>query len=237
MSTAPSYSDDIFAALGIPSDPEIHEECGILLVDPNDHGEDYPFKVQVRRIGHAEPEELEGSVSDLPDLADYGLELIIFAQILTADRCLSKILLARPIATPRADPTRIVSFGSWEQSGGSKAQWTEFPITGVELRCIPRPVGRKTERRVNAAAEKRCGNCTHWDKQAGYEEYTKVTHVDDGSLATFGGDRQMWKDISDKEAHDRKIRRLDAKRIGLCLEYDSIVDQDMEACKERWEAE
>ena len=88
MSTAPSYSDDIFAALGIPSDPEIHEECGILLVDPNDHGEDYPFKVQVRRIGHAEPEELEGSVSDLPDLADYGLELIISRRSCSPDRLL-----------------------------------------------------------------------------------------------------------------------------------------------------
>jgi hypothetical protein len=236
MSTAPSYTDDVFAALGIPSDPEVLKECGILVVDPIDHGEDYPFKVLVRRIGGTEVFEREGKMSELPDLKEFGLELIVFAQILKDDRCLSKILLARPCTNPRSDPTKMVTLGSWDQHGGGAVNWTQFPSVCTELRCVPRPLGRKLQRRINPKAEKRCGGCTHWDKQAGYEEYTKVTHADDGSLAAFGGDRQMWKDISDKEAHDRKIRRLDQNRVGLCLEHDSIIDQDMEACAE-WEAE
>lgn len=222
-------SGDILKALGLPAEPKegiknFLVETGLEFVDPDDHGEDYPFKLQLRRIGTGSLEEFEGTLAHLPDLSAHGLELTVVAQILKADRTLSKILLGRPIDRDQVqpDPTKMIN----------RRVWVQFPITGVEVCCLPKPVVVKIDRKVDADAEKRCGNCRLWDKRTAYEEYTQVTDPD----AMFGGDRQMWKDIADTEARSRKLRRLDPDRIGLCLNTDTIYDQDMEACDE-WEEE
>lgn len=70
-----------------------------------------------------------------------------------------------------------------------------------------------------------CETCIHFDKQQGQEAYTRVTHT-----GTMCGDRQMLKDITDCVATNLKRRTLETERVGLCLEHESLVQENYLGC-------
>jgi hypothetical protein len=210
----PTYDDEVALAATQPEDSKLRKEllaCGVEIVDPSDYGHDYPYRIQIRLDDGIT--EFDGSTDHPADCSSLESTLRIWTLAqLQPDRTLAKSVIVQ------------VQGGAPRTLG--RHLWTKIPELGIELRCIPGTLQKKTSRRINVDAEKRCENCRLFDKAAGQEEYNAVTHED----APFGGDRQMWKDIADREAGNRKIRRLEVEHVGFCMEHDAILDERMEAC-------
>jgi hypothetical protein len=212
-----SYEDDIALAAQQPPDSPLRQEllkCGVEIVEPSSIGYDYPYKIQVRDAD-GDITEIAASTDHPADLSFLDLEVWTLAQRQPDMTAAKSVVVQTAGGRPRTLGRHI---------------WTTFDDLGISLRCIPGTLQKKTDRRLNEDAEKRCANCRFHDRAAGQEEYNTVTHDD----MPFGGDRQMWKDIADREARNRKLRRLDAAHVVFCMEHDAILDERMEACDD-WE--
>lgn len=224
--------------------------------DPMKYGEDYHFIIQVKAQNNPDLiREYPGCISKPPNLDSEGLELQVIAEIMGTERVLSKKVLVAgknlsqkawtacvasdgvslearmlPIIAPHSFP-HMISYNKtqrrWLKLRRTIANSLEGTVAEKTLQnsILGLPSGLSISAIEDFLKIRRCARCSHFDRKQGHDYYTEMTHKE-----TLAGDRRMNMDIGEKVAETLGIRALDPAKVGLCLQHETLIEDDFEGC-------